>query len=111
VSNEFSRSMPGVRAATRRSTANPATNVTTTANTTTGSTRHAYQRSRDGVIDQARRAVPRSSSRAISGAPRNSPTAYGSRFMNANTGLACAVWRSKNRRPSASQLGAGVAER
>ena len=83
--------------------------MTTTAKSTTGTTRQAYQRSRDGAIDQASRAVPRSSSRAISGAPRNSPTAYGSRFMNAKTGLAWAFWMPKNRRPSASQLGGGAA--
>ena len=43
----------------------------------TGAIRWTYQRSRDGDSDHASRAVPRSISRATSGAPRSNPATNG----------------------------------
>jgi hypothetical protein len=52
--------------------------------------------------------VPRSSSRAMSGAPRKVPAAKGSNVMNEKTGAAWSSWIAKNWRPSASQPAGGA---
>ena len=59
-------------------------------------TRTANQRQRDGDSDQASRVVPRSSSRATIGTPRNTPIANVTEISSPTTTApsACCAWKA-----------------